>query len=206
MFWNRKPTIDSVLALFSQPHRIADFEKVRALAAAYVPAKQARYSGAEYVDQIEKNAIYLEWSFEAAVDLIASFIEAGTPDISKMSDADVASIASGAELGVKARAAVPTVVAYVHHGSPFLPGFERYSTLRKHFANRDVPEFIDELEVMCTYYQAAFVTAQMTLMSVCRSSSNRAIGRGLPVAEVREAVRAGVLFASNRAIGNVKQG
>jgi hypothetical protein len=138
--------------------------KIKLVAEEYIQKKRQDYHGSDYLDQIEKNAIYLSEGTLAVSAAILKFLADGRPTLRAE---EVNHFVLETRL-THAQEATPFHLKYLRDDCDECPvhsGHLRYQNWRKLRSSGDQSKYIDELEYSCKYYQATYVLAQQFLSS-----------------------------------------
>lgn len=188
--------------LFVQLDQLGDSVKTRAHN--WLAEKQRSYSGPAYLDQIEKNAVYLSESARLINAASAHYLCVGEPVLSS----DEA-LAYAKCVGIdQARRTATLHLGYVRRGS--CPGCEVCADHRRYTAWRDLrqlgdwPRYVEEMESGSVCFQGLLITAQMFLIHLLTNPQLAGIAQWVPPAEVLEVIEERVQIRSNLWLDNMK--
>lgn len=150
----------------------------------FIAEKNRDYRGKAYLEQIEKNAIYLGEAFDATSHAMANFLRDGKPRLQP-----------GKIPGYVLQLRGPALDAseyhlnYVRNGCrrcPVHDRHQRWSALYRLKRADDIPKYIEELEFTCIVYQMQFVMAQAFLEIILQNHQWANITKDLSIATVHQ--------------------
>ncbi len=175
-------------------------EKIRSEAGTWLEDKKSKYSGNEYIKQLEKNAIYAVESVHVSLSSLVTFI---ITEIDLSPEFINNHIGNGKKL---ARDKVGLHLNYLNDNCSSCvvhKDHERYVGLKDLKNSGDIEKYIDELEFWCLLYRA-MQTFTISYISLFMSNTNKfKVFGGLDEEVIRREVEAYIKFYTNECIGNL---
>jgi hypothetical protein len=178
-------------------------DQIKSIAEEFVRQKQQEFRGDAYLDQIEKNAIYLREGTYALNRAIVRYLSQGEPILRPEEVADFV---------LQTRVLQPKQTT-IHHlsflregctGCPVHNDHSPYEALRQMRLSGDWSKYIDELEFCCKYFQASYVVSQLYLTAFLDNHELAGSAGQIPPHKLEEVVNAHVLLWSNLCLDNVR--
>lgn len=153
----------------------------------YVLEKQQRYKGKDYLDQLEKNSVYLTEATDAFCVAIAQYLKVGTPRLPQKK-------VMGYVLQIRMtqpQQSTPHHLNFLRHGCAGCPvhqGHYRYAKLRELRQSGNRSRYLDELKLVCKYSQASFTLSQLFLTTFLQDHNIVAIARDISLPNLLDVV------------------
>jgi hypothetical protein len=178
-------------------------EQINSFCSRWLAEKQQSYRGDGYLEQLEKNVIYLQEGTRAVVQAIAHYLFTGEPLLrpEEIQEFDLSVRTTRSLL------TTPYHLAYLRNdctGCPVHDEHYRYLGLRKMRVCGDLVKYIDELEFCCRYFQATYMIGQNYLMAFLNDHALAGSTQLIPDEELMQIINERVTLWANICIGNVQ--
>lgn len=175
---------------------------VRGVVATSFMEKKRNFSGDAYVQQIEKNAIYLREGTQALILAMVKFMWKGEPRLRPQKVADFVN----ATRIIAAQQSMPYHLAYLQKGCVTCPVHDEhrfYQGWRNMRLAGDRSAYLNEMEFSYKFYQATYVVAQLFLDTLLRNRQYAKAAKEMSPSELFESIEERVELWSNIMTGNV---
>jgi len=162
--------------------------------------KRSKFSGKEYIEQLEKNAIYTVESISLALPSLVTFI---ITDHDLNQEFIFQHIGNGQEL---ARDKVGFHVQYLESecdGCIVHKDHARYEGLKGIKSSGDLAKYVDELEFWCTFYRSMQSFIMGFLDAFVHNTNSFKVYKDIDEETVKNEVEKYVKLYSNQCIGNI---
>lgn len=169
----------------------------------WLEAKRSNYQGHAYVEQLEKNCIYLTESAASIQTYIVRYLRTGEPKLTKDQIHEFVEFTRI----VYAQGVTPQILAFIYGQSdkllPTASGFQ-WDKIRFLREEADSAIYIDELEFTCKLSQANSAVSQTLLGTLLDDARYRGgCMKNVSESEVSEAVTQRANIWANISIGNI---
>lgn len=144
-------------------------ETLKHFASSYLEEKKQNYDGLAYLEQLEKNYVYLEHCVATLSDHINLFLlgQENAPNTDKIND-----VLNQIRLSTRSESSAHMkYLAFGCDGCDYHAGHTRYTKLRG-LRLKDINAYVEELEIGCSSYKASLTLSQ-TCLGYLWDSSNR---------------------------------
>jgi hypothetical protein len=150
-------------------------EYIKRSASSYIEEKKQGYAGLAYLEQLEKNYIYLDRCIVALIDHINSYL-LGQENAPIKDKVDV--VLNEIRLGTRSEAAAHMkYLAFGCDGCDYHADHVRYSKVRD-LRLRDMKAYVEEMEFGCFFYKASLTLSQAFLSTLWNQANwHSAAGR-----------------------------
>jgi len=146
----------------------------------YILEKRRDHRGDAYLDQLEKNSIYLSEGTYALCVAIAQYLAAGTP---RLSQNQIMSYVLQTRM-TQPQQSTPYHLNFLRQGCAGCPVHKdhgRYAELRELRLSGNQSEYLNELELACKYGQASFTLSQLFLAAFLQDHSLAASAKDIRI-------------------------
>lgn len=182
-----------------------DQELLRSEVNRYFQTKKQQYAGKAYLDQIEKNAIYLREGTRDMSLEIATYLHKGKP---KLKPQDIRKYLDGLK-PTRAQSVVPHHLNYLHgtcRGCKVHREHDEYLSLRDLYLNGELAQYLDEIEFCYQHYQATYIYARWMLAGFLENPQYAGAAKRIQLSELATVSEERVMLWARLLMGYIQLG